>query len=120
MPDWQRVGLRRRQKNVVLDGSGNGSVFFDVPSANHKWVVTSVIGTTDQAQTTAPYPTVTAYLGGNQQLGQSSGATWTGSQFTLRGEVEMDAGLDLTVAAVGGVAGSKLTVIAEGDAYLWR
>jgi hypothetical protein len=104
---------------VVLDGSGNGSVNFDVPSANHKWVITDVIGATDQAQTTAPYPTVTAYLG-NQQVGQSQGATWIGAQFTLHGTTVMEPGLDLAVAATGGLAGSRLTVIIEGEGFLWR
>lgn len=120
MPDWQPSGQVRRQKSVILDGSGNGSVNFDVPSANHKWEIQSVHGATDQAQTTSPYPTVTVYLGGNQQIGQSSGATWVGSQFTLRGDAKMEPGMDLTAAAVGGVAGSRLTVIIEGNAYLWR
>jgi hypothetical protein len=119
VPDWLPVGQVRRRKAVVLDGSGNGSVNFDVPSANHKWIIEDVHGGTDQAQTTAPYPTVTAYLGG-QQIGVSSGATYIGAQFTLRGTAEMEPGLDLTVAFTGGVAGSKGTVIIEGKGYLWR
>jgi hypothetical protein len=50
----------------------------------------------------------------------SEGATWIGSQFTLSGRMEMDAGLDLTVAFTGGVAGSKATAIIEGEQFLWR
>jgi hypothetical protein len=119
VPDWQPVGQVRRRKAVVLDGSGNGSVFFDVPSANHKWTITDVVSATDQAQTVAPYPTVTIYLGG-QQVGVSEGASWTGNQDIFRGRIDMEPGLDLTVAYAGGVPGSTATVVIEGDSYLWR
>lgn len=116
---WTEVGEYRRRASVTLDGSGNGTVNFDVWSANHKWVITDVIGATSQAQTTSPYPTATTYLGG-QQIGVSEGATWVGSQFTLRGRIEMTAADDLTVTFTGGVAGSTATVIIEGERYLWR
>lgn len=119
MPDWQKAGAVRRRQAVVLDGSGNGSVNFDVPSANHKWIITDVISATDQAPTTPPYPTVTIYLGGQQQ-GVSEGASWTGNQDIFRGKVEMEPGLDLTIAFTSGLAGSRATVIIEGESYLWR
>lgn len=109
----------RRRRAVVLDGSGSGSVNFDVPSANHKWTITDVLSATDQAQAAPPYPTVTIYLGG-QQVGVSEGASWTGNQDIFRGKIDMEPGLDLTVAFTGGVAGSSGTVIIEGEGYLWR
>jgi len=113
------VGAVRRRKAIVLDGSGNGSVNFDVPSANHKWTITDVVSSTDQAQTTAPYPVVTIYLGG-QQAGVSEGASWSGNQDIFRGKIEMEPGLDLIVAYTGGVAGSKATAVIEGESHLWR
>lgn len=119
MADWQRQGLVRRRKSVKLDGSGNGSVTFGVDwSSNHRWVISDVLVATDQASTTAPYPTATAYLGG-QQVGLSEGATWTGNQDIMRGQIEMTAD-DLTVSFAGGVAGSTATAVIEGDSYLWR
>lgn len=117
--NWQWTGRVRRRLSVTLDASGNGTVNFDVWSANHKWAVDDLLGFTDQAQTTAPYPTVTAYLGG-QQTGVAEGSTWIGNRFALRGRLEMTAADDLTVAFTGGVAGSVATVILEGDRYLWR
>ncbi len=119
MGNWQPAGRVRRRKAVVLNGSGNGSVSFDVPSANHKWTITDVVSSTDQAPTTPPYPTVTIYLGG-QQAGVAEGASWTGNQDIFRGSIDMEPGLDLTVAYTGGLAGSKATAVIEGDGYLWR
>lgn len=117
--DWQRIGTVRRRAAVTLDGSGNGTVTFGVTySANHKWVISDIIVATSQSQTTPPYPTATAYLGG-QQVGVSEGATWTGNQDTMRGTIEMTAADDLTVSFTGGVAGSVATAIIEGDSYLW-
>lgn len=118
MPDWVPTGSVRRRKSVTLDGNGNGTVTFGVDwSANHKWVITALIVATNQSPTTAPYPTATAYLGG-QQVGVMEGATWTGNQDTFLGETEMTCD-DLNVAFTGGVAGSVATAIIEGDSYLW-
>ena len=117
MPDWVRQGTVRRRKSVTLDGSGNGSVTFGVDwSSNHKWVISDIIVATNQASTQTPYPTATAYLGG-QQVGVSEGATWTGNQDVMRGQVSMTAE-DLTVAFTGGVVGSGATAVLEGDSYL--
>lgn len=119
MSDWQHVGQRRKRASVTLDASGNGSVTFDADSANHKWVITDVILATNQAQTTAPYPTATTYLAG-QQIGVSEGASWIGNQDVLQGRIELGPCDTLTVAFTGGVAGSVATAIAEGENYLWR
>ena len=105
--------------SATMTTTGLGSVTFGVDwSANHKWVVSDIIVATDQNPAVAPYPTATAYLGG-QQVGVSEGATWTGNQDTMRGEVEMTCD-DLTVAFTGGLAGSVATAVLEGDSYLMR
>jgi hypothetical protein len=118
MAEWVQQGTVRRRKSVTLDGSGNGTVSFGVDwSSNHKWVISSVIVATNQSPTTAPYPTATVYVGG-QQVGVSEGATWTGNQDTFSGVAEMTAD-DLNVAFTGGVPGSVATAIIEGDSYLW-
>lgn len=119
MADWQRVGTVRRRGSVVLDGSGNGTVTFGVTfSSNHKWVIADVLVATSQSSTQSPYPTAIAYLGG-QQVGVSEGATWTGNQDVMRGQIEMTAD-DLNIAFTGGLAGSTATAVIEGDNYLWR
>jgi hypothetical protein len=109
----------RRRASVTLDGSGNGTVNFDVHSANHMWKITDVYCSTDQAQTTTPYPVVTPYLGGIAQAGLAEGQSWVGNQELFRGEIEVTAGDDLTIAFAGGVAGSVATVRIEGHRYLW-
>ncbi len=119
MADWNRIGTVRRRLSVTLDGSGNGSVTFGVTySANHKWVISDVLVATSQSPSQAPYPTATAYLGG-QQVGVSEGATWTGNQDVMRGQIEMTSE-ELTVAFTGGLPGSVATAVIEGDSFLWR
>lgn len=118
MADWAYQGEVRRRKAVTLDGSGNGTITFGVDwSSNHKWVINSLIVATSQLPTTAPYPTATAYLGG-QQVGVSEGATWTGNQDVFQGIATMTCD-DLNVVFTGGVPGSVATAIIEGDSYLW-
>jgi hypothetical protein len=118
MADWVKQGSVRRRQNVTLDGNGDGTITFGVDwSANHKWIITSLLVSTTQAPTTAPYPTATAYLGG-QQVGVSEGATWTGNQDIFTGTAEMGAD-ELYVVWTGGVPGSVATAIIEGDSYLW-
>ena len=107
------MGEVRRRKSVTLDGSGNGSVQFDVRSSNQRYIIGFINVSTNQASTTAPYPTATVYEG-PQQAGMADGATWTGNQDVFRGRFVMDAGTDLIVAFTGGVAGSVATVIIEG------
>jgi hypothetical protein len=117
--DWIRQGIVRRRQSVTLDGNGNGTVTFGVSwSSNHRWVISDIIVATNQNPSVAPYPTATAYLGG-QQVGVSEGATWTGNQDVMRGQVEMTAD-DLAVAFTGGLAGSVATAVIEGDSFLWR
>lgn len=111
--DWTEVGEIRRRLSVTLDGSGNGAVTFNVRHANQRWRIEYVTVSTNQASTTAPYPTATIYEG-PQQAGMSDGATWTGNQDTFRGRFVMDACTDLTVAFTGGVAGSVATVVILG------
>ena len=111
--DWTPVGEYRNRKSVTLDGSGNGSVSFDVRSSNQRYVIGFIVVSTNQSPSVAPYPTATVYEG-PQQAGMADGASWTGNQDVFRGRFVMDAGTDLTVAFTGGVAGSKATVIVEG------
>jgi hypothetical protein len=119
VPDWQKIGLRRKRASVTLDASGNGFVSFDADSANHKWVIDTVFCTTSQAQTAAPYPQVITYVGG-MQTGVAEGASWIGNQTTLRGPQEIGPCDTLNVQFNGGVAGSIATAIVEGSSYLWR
>ena len=95
-------------------------LLFDVASANERWVIGAVVCSTNQAQTTTPYPQVTVYEGTNQQAGLATGASWIGNQVVLRGRFVMDAGTDLTVNFAGGPAGAKATAKIAGEREYWR
>ena len=111
--DWAQVGEVRRRQSVTLDGSGNGSVLFNVRHANQRWLIGFITVSTNQSPSQAPYPTATIYEG-PQQAGMADGATWTGNQDTFRGRFVMDACTDLTVAFAGGIPGTVATVVIEG------
>jgi hypothetical protein len=76
-------------------------------------VITYCRVSTNQPQTTAPYPTAEIFEG-TTSAGLSAGATWTGNNDVFHGRFVMDAGTDLTVVFTGGVAGSVATAIIEG------
>lgn len=119
MADWVLQGTVRRRKLATLDATGGAELDFDVYSSNSRWIITDILCFTNQAQTQAPYPTVTVYLGGIQ-FGEAEGASWVGNQEHFGGKVEMTACDTLRVVYAGGVVGSVATVIIEGENYLWR
>jgi hypothetical protein len=116
---FNSVGRVRRTSSVKLDGSGNGEVLFDVPSANHRWILETVVVNVSGA---APglFPQVVLYVGGVQSAGLSEGATWTGNQQTFTGRIDMDSGITLMVAFIGGPAAAMATAIIEGESELWQ
>ena len=119
MPDWYHVGHIRRALNTKLDGTGAGSVSFEVFSAHHKWELETVVVKAAGA-TPVLFPQVTLYNGSNQQDGRSQGASFLGAQVTFRGSITMDDGSNLTVGFASGTAGTVMTAIIEGESYLWR
>jgi hypothetical protein len=116
---YNSVGRVRRTGRATLDSNGNGQVMFDVPSANHRWILESVVVNVSGA---APglYPQVVLYVGGVQSSGLSEGATWTGNQQTFTGRIDMDSGITLMVAFIKGPAAAMATAIIEGEAELWQ
>lgn len=118
-PSWHEIGPVRRGQRTTLDASGNGSIVFDVFSANHKFDLDSVVVKASGAQP-ALFPQVTLYNGINQQDARSQGASWVGGQVTFRGHIEMNNADSLTVGFSKGVAGMVVTAVIEGINYLWR
>lgn len=118
-PDWHYIGPIRRGQRTVLDASGNGSIVFDVFSANHKFELEHVVVKAAGAQP-ALFPTVTLYNGLNMQDARSQGGSWVGGQVTFRGKIIMDNADSLTVGFVQGTAGTVMTAVIDGDNYLWR
>ena len=119
LKSWSSTPTTGAVYSGTVSTTGNGSVSFDVFSANHRWVIDTVFCTTSQAQTTAPYPQVIAYIGG-MQAGVAEGASWVGNQTTLHGPQELTAADTLNVQFNGGAAASVATVVIEGSSYLWR
>ena len=119
MAGWQKVGSIRRRASVVLDSSGNGSVFFDTQHANQMWDIQTVQASTGQTSISVVNPQMIVYLGGVQE-GAREGASWVGNQVTLHGSLEMASGDTLTVQFNGGPPGAIATVVIQGDNYLWR
>ena len=119
MADWLKIGPVRRGGRVTLDASGNGSIIFEVFSANHKWDIETVV---IKAAGALPqiFPQVTLYNGINQTDGRSAGASWLGGQVTFRGHMEMNNADALTVGFASGKAGTVVTAVIEGTNYLWR
>lgn len=115
---WRKLGSVRRRASVVLNASGAGSVSFDVWSANHRWLIQSVVVKAAGAKPTL-FPQVTITIGGSSD-GLSAGGAWTGNQVTFHGEYEITAGDTLTINFASGTAGTLLTAIIDGDNYLWR
>jgi hypothetical protein len=116
---WKATGPVHRRASVKLDGSGNGSVSFDVWSANHLWAISSVIVNVSAA-TPGVFPQVTLHIGGQAVPGLSAGASWTGNQETFQGRLEIGAGDSLSVDFVSGAAGAIATAIIDGESFLWR
>lgn len=119
MASWTEIGPVRRGGRVVLDGTGAGSIIFEVFSANHKWDIDTVVV---KAAGAVPqiFPQVTLYNGINQTDQRSHGASWLGGQVTFRGHLEMNNADALTVGFASGKAGTVMTAVIEGKNYLWR
>lgn len=116
--NWIEIGPVRRRKSVKLDASGNGSVQFEVFSANHRWLIYEVVVNVSGASP-GTFPQVTLHVGSNS-AGLSEGASWTGNQETFQGQIEMNAADDLSVDFTGGTPSQVATAIIEGVNYLWR
>ncbi len=115
---WIESGLVHRSGRVVLDGSGNGTITFDVQHANQRWLLESVV-VSQSGASPGVFPQVTLNVGGSNQ-GNSQGASWFGNQETFQGSIDMTAGDTLTVQFATGTAGATCSAVIDGKNYLWR
>lgn len=82
-------GLLKKSGQVILNGSGLGTLTFSTDHANQRWEVDSVVISTNQSATAIVVPFVT--LAENTTVlsqlsaGNQRGATWNGNQQTFRG-----------------------------------
>jgi hypothetical protein len=79
----------RKSASVKLDGSGKGSVSFTPDSANQRWVVTTVVVTTDQSAAASVVPYATGALNttdiSQMSPGNQLGTSYDGNNDTFAG-----------------------------------
>jgi hypothetical protein len=109
-------GYLNKAGTVTLDGSGNGTLDFDVDHAWQRWEIAQIVVSTNQPSNQAPYPTAEVFAGPIAPV-YSQGATWTGNQDTFSGKVDLDAGTELHVVWTGGLPGSIATARIHGKKY---
>lgn len=120
----------KKNGSVALDEFGNGTIYFDPENARQRWQVTSVVVATSQAPTDIPVPTAGVYLNGVYQgtalqgvatsPGGSQGVTWSGSQDTFTGQVDVGPCDQLAVVFQSGIAGSTAYANLAGTKYTRR
>lgn len=83
----------KKSGSVRLNSLGQGAIYFDPDTARQRWVVTTVIVTTNQAFSAGTVPTVNLALNSNDVTtmsdGNQRGATWSGNQDTWSGEIDV-------------------------------
>jgi hypothetical protein len=100
---------------VTLNSSGQGVLTFDPSNARQRWVVKSVVVSTNQAATATNVPVATVCKNTTQvsQLsqGNSRGSSWSGNQDTFSGEIDISPAdfLSVLFGPAPGASGSPLS-----------
>lgn len=83
----------KKSSQVTLNASGQGTLYFTPDSARQRWVIDTVVVSTNQAFSAGTVPTVTMALNSNDITtmsdGNNLGATWSGNQDTFRGSQDV-------------------------------
>ena len=93
---WAETATQlHRAGQVILDDDGNGVLTFDPYSARQRWVVSSVVVSTNQAAAATVIPVATVAKNtvtvGTLSQGNSRGASWSGNQDTFAGQLDISA-----------------------------
>lgn len=87
MPDIE--GILKASGQVKLDSAGNGVLTFSTDHANQRWVIDTVVVSTNQAANAVVVPFVTLAENttalGTLSAGNQRGATWNGNKETFTG-----------------------------------
>lgn len=91
---WVEQQLQlKKSGQVKLDANGNGTLYFTPDNARQRWVVTSVVVSTNQAATVTLTPVATLALNsndiGSMSAGNQRGASWSGNQDTFTGNLDV-------------------------------
>lgn len=83
----------KKSGTVTLNSAGKGTIYFDPDSARQRWVVASVVVTTNQAFNAGTVPTVDLALNSNDVVtmsdGNRLGSTWSGNQDNWSGNLDV-------------------------------
>ena len=94
-PDhWTEVASQlKKSGQVKLDTNGNGVLIFDPDSANQRWVIGSIVVSTNQAATATVVPQCQLAMNTTSlsqlSAGNQRGSTWSGNQDTFAGPVDV-------------------------------
>lgn len=135
-PDsWTEIsGQLRTSGSCVLSALGFGTITFQPTSANQRWVVSSVVVSTNQPSlaTVIPYCTPALNTTDYTQMSQGNqwGTSWTGNNDTFSGDADVGQCDFLgvlfypppgaTLAQVALLAGVTCTAIVSGTRYTRR
>lgn len=104
----------KKSGTVTLNSSGQGTIYFDPDTARQRWVVDTVIVSTNQAFSAGTVPTVTIALNSNDVTtmsdGNGRGSTWSGNQDTWTGTIDVGPAdfLSVIFAPPTGQAGTSM------------
>jgi hypothetical protein len=92
-PVTEIEGQLHQAGQVVLDASGNGVLTFTPGSARQRWVVKSVVVSTNQAATATAVPVATVARNtvtlDTMSQGHNHGQSWSGNQDTFAGAIDV-------------------------------
>lgn len=118
----------KKSATVTLDSNGRGAVSFDPDSARQRWVVTSVVVSTNQASTATVVPVATLALNSTSidtmSQGNQRGSTWSANQDQWDGVINVSACDFLSVLfspppgqSGAPLSGVKATAVITGTKY---
>lgn len=91
---WTELQLAlKKTMQVTLNSAGNGVIIFDPDSANQRWVVDTVVVTTNQASTATTIPictlAVNTVTAATMSPGNQFGTSWSGNNDTFSGSLDV-------------------------------
>lgn len=94
-PDhWTETASQlKKSGQVTLDVNGKGVLTFDPDSANQRWVIGSIVVSTNQSATASVVPFVQLAINTTDisqlSAGNQRGATWDGNQDVFTGPIDL-------------------------------
>lgn len=113
----------RTAGSVVLDASGNGTVYLLPDNAWQTWDIARIAVRTNQAMTATPFPLAEVFIGVAPVPSASLGATYSGQNDQYDpagGPIHIGAADALTIVWTGGIPGTIATVTVTGTKTLRR